>query len=94
MPTDPTERPGWTVHPDLVRLADAWETTVDADVPPIYGLRCGDESCGQQIFPPDRMGRIGHLMSSHGYRLDGTSYDNHNRATTTATRELTARVDR
>lgn len=95
MPTDPTLRPGWTVDPDLATLADTWETVTDPDAPhPVYAMRCGDPACGQLICPPDHQGRLYHLLSSHGYRMDGRSYDNHNRVITTATRELTARADR
>lgn len=85
---------GWMVATSLALLADTWPVVTDPDELPALQTRCGDESCSQQIFPANLQGRLTHLMKSHGYRMDGTAYDNDNRVVTTAREELTARAGR
>lgn len=36
--------------------------------------RCGLDGCGDVIYPPSSMGRLGHLMQGHGYRMDGRQF--------------------
>lgn len=80
--------------PELVELADRWATYLGAsertgkaidpaagliDVGPVEVavLRCS--SCHEEIYPPDQTGRVGHLLRSHGYRMDGRQFDDQNR---------------
>lgn len=102
MPDTPTALPGqqpaWSLEPDLVRLAQIWPTTHDPEEVPtdLYAEifpevhRCADVACGQRIVPFDLQHKVIHLMRSHGYRMDGRAFDNDNRPTTTARRELEA----
>lgn len=39
---------------------------------PMWVKRCGQ--CGDVIYPPSTMGRLGHLMQGHGYRMDGRRF--------------------
>lgn len=86
------------VHADLVRLAQAWPTTYDPDEVPTDSYaaqfpevhRCGREDCAQRIVPFTTESVVAHLMRSHGFRMDGRAFDNDNRQTTTAQRELEA----
>lgn len=90
-----TDRPGWTIAPALLQLADIWPLTYDKDEPvPAYAVRCGEVDCGQMICPPDAQGTVYHLLNAHGFRMDGRAFDNHNRVYTTAEKELTARAGR
>lgn len=90
-----TDRPGWSFAPALLELARIWPATIDDTEPvPMLQLRCAEPDCGRMIFPPDTEGRVQHLISAHGFRMDGRAFDNANRETTTAEKELTARADR
>jgi hypothetical protein len=90
----PMAQRGWAVAPDLVRLAEIWPVSTDPGAHPGEQLRCGDETCMQAIWPDTVQGRLTHLLQSHGYRMDGKSYDNNNRPVTTATKELQRGEDR
>src|SRR5215831_9557567 len=40
---------------------------------PMWVKRCA--ACGDVVYPPSLLGRLGHLLSSHGYRMDGRRFD-------------------
>jgi hypothetical protein len=79
----------WELYPDETEtLCMAWTTGRVCDG---YGLdepdpggrhfhtvpvdRCRE--CGEAVIP-DAAGRLAHLLTSHGYRMDGRRFDNHN----------------
>jgi hypothetical protein len=68
------------VHPALVALADAMDApediAVDAHGHPWPCERCPD--CGGAMVPPGLAGRLAHLMTEHGWRMDGRQYGNRN----------------
>jgi hypothetical protein len=76
-------------HPTDYASPQDW---AEAPVQEVPCKRCQD--CGQAVIPADAQARLVHLMSAHGYRMDGTAYDNDNQITTTAAEELTARGNR
>lgn len=41
-----------------------------------FVTRC--RACGEEIYPADQNGRLRHLLTSHGFRMDGRQFDNHN----------------
>lgn len=87
-------RPRISFAPALLELARIWPTYTDDNPVPVLQLRCGEPDCERQIFPPDLQGRVQHLITGHGFRMDGRAFDNHNRLVTTAAKELTARAGR
>lgn len=40
--------------------------------------QCPDPECGGAIIPAGVEGRLSHLMSHHGWRMNGRRYDNQN----------------
>lgn len=80
--------------PELVELAQRWPTYLGGsersgktaasdgsltDFGPVEVavLRC--QKCHDEIYPAEGlMGRLGHLVSSHGYRSDGRQFDDRN----------------
>lgn len=70
------------IHPGLVALAEAMDAVPDVATDslgrPWACERCPREKCGAAIIPPGTEGRLAHLMSSHGWRMNGTRYDNQN----------------
>lgn len=73
------------ISEDLVQLADRWPLRESVFTAP-NGTektcqRCTQEDCGQMIQGGEdlQQGIMIHLLSSHGYRMNGKQYDNHNR---------------
>lgn len=38
--------------------------------------RC--QACEEEIYPMDQNGVLRHLLTTHGFRMDGRQFDNHN----------------
>lgn len=74
----------------LLKLAGDWETTCTVSGTLLPGFRVVScivrcKSCSEQIFATGEHDGITnadvvrHLMTSHGYRMDGRQFDNQNR---------------
>lgn len=69
---------GWPAYEGLTDRyttdpEDLGEPVVLTDQP---CLRC--TACDEEIYPTVE-GRLAHVMTSHGYRMDGRQFDNQNR---------------
>ena len=71
------------VSPRLMCLAKRLPVTYDLIERPaqlgggqMRAKRCSD--CREVIYPPSTAGRLGHLMRSHGFRMDGRQFNGRN----------------
>ena len=83
---------GFEIAPALIDLANTWPVFYDKITRPqritagghtvggeyVKITRCSD--CQEEIFHDDGhlVGTLRHLMTSHGYRMDGRQFDNQN----------------
>jgi hypothetical protein len=54
------------------------DVATDSERRPWVCERCPDPECGGAIIPAGTDGRLAHLMTCHGWRMDGRRYDNQN----------------
>lgn len=83
----------YEINPALVKMAQGWGVyvsttdrsymTADADgtrqwvtETEVPCTRCSD--CDDEILPNDVQGRLGHLFTHHGWRMNGKQYDGKN----------------
>lgn len=83
---------GFEIAPALIELANSWPVFYDTITRPqrstVGGYTVGGdavritrcEHCHEEIFHGDGhlTGTVRHLMTSHGYRMDGRQFDNQN----------------
>lgn len=83
---------GFEIDPSLYSLANVWPVYWEDVTRPVRrtasGMEIGGDHqkitrcgrCEEEIFHGDKhlVGTVRHLLTSHGYRMDGRQFDNQN----------------